>query len=110
MIPILTVTGYGDPFYALCPWAILSTAISTLTIAMTTKGPRPKPRPSRRTRHSKDDSDIYAALNDFTDGAPISLAFSDSLAIEAMPSELVRQFTLLREVDAKYSGTSLPVS
>jgi hypothetical protein len=27
-----------------------------------------------------------------------------TLAIEAMPSELVRQFTLLREVDAKYSG------
>jgi len=27
------------------------------------------------------------------------------IAIEAMPSELVRQFTLLREVDAKYSGT-----
>jgi hypothetical protein len=29
---------------------------------------RSKSRPSRRTRHSKDDSDIYAALNDFTDG------------------------------------------
>src|SRR5271156_1528690 len=29
------------------------------------------------------------------------------LAIEAMPSELVRQFTLLREVDAKYSGVFL---
>jgi hypothetical protein len=28
-----------------------------------------------------------------------------TLAVEAMPSELVRQFTLLREVDAKYSGT-----
>ena len=28
------------------------------------------------------------------------------IAVEAMPSELVRQFTLLREVDAKYSGTS----
>ena len=27
------------------------------------------------------------------------------IAVEAMPSELVRQFTLLREVDAKYSGT-----
>jgi hypothetical protein len=34
----------------------------------TTKTARPKSRPSRRTRHSKDDSDIYAALNDFTDG------------------------------------------
>ena len=29
-----------------------------------------------------------------------------TIAVEAMPSELVRQFTLLREVDAKYSGTS----
>jgi hypothetical protein len=29
------------------------------------------------------------------------------VAIEAMPSELVRQFTLLREVDAKYSGISM---
>ena len=37
---------------------------------MATRPPRPKPRPSRRTRHSKDDSDIYAALNDFTDGTP----------------------------------------
>jgi Inhibitor of growth proteins N-terminal histone-binding len=58
---------------------------------MATKTLRHKARPSRRTRHSKDDSDVYAALNDFT-------------AIEAMPNELVRQFTLLREVDAKYSG------
>ena len=32
---------------------------------------------------------------------------SDIVAVEAMPSELVRQFTLLREVDAKYSGLSL---
>ena len=28
--------------------------------------------------------------------------------MEAMPAELVRQFTLLREVDAKYSGSPLP--
>lgn len=41
------------------------------TGTMATRPPRPKSRPSRRTRHSKDDSDIYAALNDFTDGIPI---------------------------------------
>src|SRR5437762_8868829 len=77
---------------------------------MATKTARPKSRPSRRTRHSKDDSDIYAALNDFTDGKS-TLPLSRKppflmIAVEAMPSELVRQFTLLREVDAKYSGTS----
>lgn len=32
-----------------------------------------------------------------------------TVAVEAMPSELVRQFTLLREVDAKYSGLLNPV-
>lgn len=72
----------------------------------TTKTARPKTRPSRRTRHSKDDSDIYAALNDFTDGTLPKGASFLMIAIEAMPSELVRQFTLLREVDAKYSGMS----
>lgn len=72
---------------------------------MATKTARSKTRPSRRTRHSKDDSDIYAALNDFTDGIIVlHERLSNHVAVEAMPSELVRQFTLLREVDAKYSG------
>jgi len=38
---------------------------------MAARGARPKARPIRRTRHSRDDSDIYAALNDFTDGTPL---------------------------------------
>lgn len=35
---------------------------------MSSRSQRPKARPSRRTRHTKEDTDIYAALNDFTDG------------------------------------------
>ena len=60
----------GDPFVCECASLIRVKSHQQQRSRMATRPPRPKARPSRRTRHSKDDSDIYAALNDFTDGIP----------------------------------------
>ncbi|GAO49728.1 hypothetical protein SAICODRAFT_32173 [Saitoella complicata NRRL Y-17804] len=49
-------------------------------------------------RAEKATGEIYAALNDFTD------------AIEALPAEIVRNFTLLREVDAKFATLQTAIS